>query len=259
MQLTDQIGREVFLKNNPPKRIVSLVPSLSQLICDLDCEENLVAVTRFCTHPKHLRKQKTIVGGTKDPDLDLILSLKPDLIIANKEENRQEDIVKLEKQVAVYVSEVNSLQANYAMIEDLGKMLNKNKQANNLIESTQKAFQSLRQLPNIRTAYFIWNNPIMVAGSNNIISSILGEIGVQNIFANYRERYPIVDITTLKKENPELIILSSEPYPFKEKNKLEMEQHFPNSKVLLADGVFFSWYGSSLQKTAAYVEALFHS
>lgn len=256
MFFVDQIGHKLIV-NKDVKRIVSLVPSQTELIVDIGCEEILVGITRFCTHPKHLRSSVKMVGGTKDPNLSIIESLEPDLIICNKEENRKEDVEVLQKKYPTYTSNVIEIMDALKMISDLGDLLKSKEKANQLNHNIKSGFDKLDFPKSKSVAYLIWNDPIMVVNGNNFINSIITQMGLTNSFKNSQNRYSSITIGELSLANPDYIFLSSEPYPFKEKNKKEFQNKFPNSEIILVDGRMFSWYGSCLKETPNYIKSLY--
>jgi len=251
----DMMGRWVAIPNMP-KRIISLVPSQTELLFDLGLDEEVVGITKFCEHPIAWRKQKTIVGGTKKVDYTLIDQLAPDLIIANKEENTKEMIAALETKYPVWISDVNTKIENELMIEQIGAIVQKPERALLIISKIQQTFSKLKCLSsNLNIAYFIWKDPWMVAASHTFIHEMLVENEWVNVF-EHKERYPIVSMEEVKAAQPDVIFLSSEPYPFKDKHIAELALELPNAKIILVDGTYFSWYGSRMQDAAAYFEEL---
>ncbi|MFM6944231.1 MAG: helical backbone metal receptor [Bacteroidota bacterium] len=251
----DMMGRWVAISHSP-KRIISLVPSQTELLFDLGLDEEVVGITKFCEHPNAWRKQKTIVGGTKKVDYNIIDQLAPDLIIANKEENTKEMIAALEAKYPVWISDVTTKIENELMIEQIGALVQRPQQALLIISKIQQAFSKLKCLSSdLKIAYFIWKDPWMVAASNTFIQEMLLENEWSNVF-EHKERYPIISIDELIEANPEVIFLSSEPYPFKDKHIEELALQLPNTKIILVDGTYFSWYGSRMQNATAYFEEL---
>ncbi|MDE3254802.1 MAG: ABC transporter substrate-binding protein [Bacteroidota bacterium] len=251
----DMMGRWVAISHSP-KRIISLVPSQTELLFDLGLDEEVVGITKFCEHPNAWRKQKTIVGGTKKVDYNIIDQLAPDLIIANKEENTKEMIAALEAKYPVWISDVTTKIENELMIEQIGALVQRPQQALLIISKIQQAFSKLKCLSSdLKVAYFIWKDPWMVAASNTFIQEMLLENEWSNVF-EHKERYPIISIDELIEANPEVIFLSSEPYPFKDKHIEELALQLPNTKIILVDGTYFSWYGSRMQNATAYFEEL---
>lgn len=280
---TDQLNRKIELSSTP-KRIISLVPSQTELLYDLGLRGEVVGITKFCVHPEEWFRTKTRVGGTKKYDFEKIKSLQPDLIIGNKEENEKEQIEDLMKNYNVWMSDIYTLKDALGMIAAMGALLDRNEAATNLkleIESRFHRFQAhdfrfqvsgsatlttlyppdsvLRspdkepQTTNLKkTAYFIWRKPYMVAGHNTFINEMLKLCGLKNVFTEKESRYPEVGTDEIIKAKPEVILLSSEPYPFKEQHIKEFSEMLPDSKIIVVDGEIFSWYGSRLLKAPDY-------
>lgn len=252
MEYIDQLKRSISIKN-PPQRIISLVPSQTELLVDLGLEERIVGVTKFCVHPKGLKKRKTIVGGTKKYRYDVIESLKPDLIIGNKEENEQSGVEKLMEMYPVWMSDIYSLEDSLEVIGDFGEMLRVKSKAEEIIKQLKSDFS--KPLPKKGTSiYMIWKDPVMVAGSDSFINEMLGFAGFENLIQT--PRYPQVSEEELIDLNPVHLLLSSEPFPFKETHVQYYESLLPKAKITLVDGKIFSWYGSRLLKARAYFESL---
>ncbi|WP_274476281.1 ABC transporter substrate-binding protein [Mangrovimonas aestuarii] len=253
MIIVDQLNRTISFQETP-KRIVSLVPSQTELLCDLGLEEFIVGVTKFCVHPNHLRKSKTIVGGTKELHIDRVKALKPDVILCNKEENTQDIVLACAKIAPVHISDVISLEDNFDMIQQYGKMFSVEQQAKTLVAEINHEYISfkdyIQELPKIKVTYFIWRKPWMVVANNTFIHELLKVNGFVNVYADSK-RYPEVQLESPDRV-PELVLLSSEPYPFKEKHLSELKAFFPCAKILLVDGEMFSWYGSRLKKAFTY-------
>jgi len=255
---TDQLNRKLQFKTTP-KRIVSLVPSQTEMLHDLGLEDNIVGITRFCIHPKHYRKSKTVVGGTKQVHFDKIRALNPDIILCNKEENTKEMVVELEKIAPVHVSDVFTINDALELFTQYGKLFAIETKANAFvgkIKDKQEAFLSqIKDMPPKKVAYFIWRKPWMVAASNTIVNHLLELNNFKNCFEN-KLRYPEVNLEALAIQNPEIVLLSSEPYPFKEKHIIEIQDVLPYTKVLLVDGEMFSWYGTHLLQAFDYYQKL---
>lgn len=255
MTLTDQCGRTVELRETP-RRIVSLVPSQTELLYDLGLRDEVCGITKFCIHPEAWFRSKTRIGGTKDLKTALIDQLQPDLIIANKEENVKAQIDILAARWPVWVSDVNNLDEALHMIREIGKMTERTETATQLINYIGDAFQQLKPVNSKpRTAYLIWKDPYMTVGADTFIHSMLEMAGFENIYT-HKTRYPEITLKELKSAGCELLLLSSEPYPFKEKHIEELEAAMPGTQILLADGEMFSWYGSRLLKAPAYFQKL---
>ncbi len=259
MIIKDQLQRELYLKKTP-KRIVSLVPSQTELLVDLGLENTIVGTTKFCVHPSHLRKSKTIVGGTKQVNIDVIASLNPDIILCNKEENSLEILNQMEQIAPVHMSDIFTLDDSFDLIRAYGNIFNCQRNASKIIDEIKfnlKEFQEfIIDKPQLRIAYFIWKKPWMVAAQNTFIHHLLELNKFENVYNNF-QRYPEIDIKLMASEiKPDAIFLSSEPFPFKEKHKEEIELLYSNSKVILVDGEYFSWYGSRLINAFDYFKKL---
>jgi ABC-type Fe3+-hydroxamate transport system substrate-binding protein len=279
---TDQLNRKIEL-SSPPKRIISLVPSQTELLYDLGLREEVVGITKFCVHPEEWFRSKTRVGGTKKYDFDKIKALDPDLIIGNKEENEKEPIEELMKHYKVWMSDIYNLKDALGMIAALGALLGKNTEATNLkleIESKFHSFSThsspssnsqLRSpdsdlpgpsshltshIPHLKVAYFIWRKPYMVAGHDTFINEMLKLCGMENVFTEKSSRYPEVSVEDIIAAKPEVILLSSEPYPFKDQHIKEFSELLPEAKIRVVDGEIFSWYGSRLLKAPDYFRQL---
>jgi len=252
MEYIDQLNRTLRI-DQPPQRIISLVPSLTELLVDMRLEDRLVGVTKFCIHPKGLKEKKAIVGGTKNFRFDVIDELQPDLIIGNKEENYQEGIEALAEKHPVFMTDIYNLQDAYAMMASLGKITGKEVEAQRIIKLIKRGFRKdfIYKGP---TIYLIWQNPIMVVGKNNFVDHLLEKAGFTNLITE--ERYPEMTLEQLQALNPENVLLSSEPFPFREKHLEEYKRHFPYANVQLVDGELFSWYGSRLVQSPDYFEGL---
>ncbi|MDP4265658.1 MAG: helical backbone metal receptor [Bacteroidota bacterium] len=248
---TDQTGHTISL-DKAPRRIISLVPSQTELLYDLGLEKEVVGITKFCVHPREWFRHKTSVGGTKQVKTDTIHRLQPDLIIANKEENVKEQVEELARHYPVWVSDVNNLADAYAMIEQVGSMTGKKEAAETVINRIKINFSGLpADHSPLTTAYLIWQNPYMAAGGDTFINSMLQAAGFKNIFSA-QTRYPEITIPGLLIANCQLLFLSSEPFPFKQKHIDKLQPLLPNTKILLVDGEMFSWYGSRLLKAPDY-------
>lgn len=246
----DQLGRKVEL-SRPPKRIVSLVPSQTELLFSLGLDSEVIGITRFCIHPKEWHASKTRVGGTKKVDLVKVKKLAPELIIANKEENTKSDIKALEKIAPVWISDVNTLQDAQEMIFQIGRITGKETSAVKLLNDIKQAFKSLNKV-NRTVLYFIWRDPLYVAGKNTFIDAMLCEAGYSNCC--FIERYPSLE--ELGSTDPDLVFLSTEPFPFNAHHFEQFQQLFPKSDIHLVDGEMFSWYGSRLLLAPNYLNSL---
>ncbi|WP_417885714.1 ABC transporter substrate-binding protein [Zunongwangia sp.] len=255
MIIFDHLGRKLIL-NSEPKRIVSLVPSQTELISDLCLEDSLVGVTKFCVHPSHIRQKSLIVGGTKQIHLYKIKQLKPDIILCNKEENTLEMVASLAAIAPVHVSDINTLPDALQLIKDYGLIFNIEDKALKISSRIASEFERLKDkikynLP-ISCLYLIWKDPYMCVGQNTFINEILQVLKFTNVVT--KQRYPILSLEEILSKNPSVIFLSSEPYPFKEYHKAIFQKN--GIKVVLVNGEYFSWYGSRLLKAVSYFESV---
>ncbi len=244
----DQMGRNVVVPF-PPKRIISLVPSQTELLNYFGLEDEVIGITKFCIYPDDWFRNKQRIGGTKQLKLDEILALKPDLIVGNKEENTKEDIDFLEQHVPVWMSDINTFEEAVEMIDLIGQLTDKQQIAKVLNTGITQEFKQLGNIGKGKSVlYFIWDEPSFLVGKSTFIDSVLTKIGFVN--ACQKERYPA--LSDLEPINPDFIFLSSEPFPFKEEHFLKYQELFPTSKILLVDGESFSWYGSRMLEAPRY-------
>jgi ABC-type Fe3+-hydroxamate transport system substrate-binding protein len=255
LTVTDQMGRRVAVPF-PPRRIVSLVPSQTELLFDLGLGERVVGVTKFCIHPAEARTKATVIGGTKNFDFKKIAALKPDLIIGNKEENYQVGIEQLAAVYPTWLSDISNLPEALDMIRRVGFITGAKDKADALATQTEASFAALAiGAASVSVAYFIWQKPYMVAATGTFIDDMLRRAGFTNAFAGLA-RYPEITPEQLAAAAPQRILLSSEPYPFGEKHMAEFQQICPAAKIEIVDGELFSWYGSRLLQSAAYFSQL---
>ena len=257
--IKDQIGREITLKNTP-KRIISLVPSQTELLYDLALENELIGITKFCVHPFHLKPTKTSVGGTKKVDYEKIKALNPDFILCNKEENAYDMLPELEKIAPTYFSDVNTIQQAIDLILHLGAILNRRTEADNLVHKIEFKMNDFKQFikdkPTRKVAYFIWAKPWMVVGNDTFINEMMQLNKFENIYGNM-SRYPKVEINKIRHEgDPDVVILSSEPFSFKDEHAMEIASFTNRSITVFGDGEMFSWFGSRMLLAFDYFKEL---
>jgi ABC-type Fe3+-hydroxamate transport system substrate-binding protein len=255
MTLTDQTENRISLPQ-PAQRIVSLVPSLTETLACLNLENEVIAITRFCVHPSHWHKTKPRVGGTKKLHLERIQALKPDLILANKEENTKDEIEFLKNKFNVYVSDVKTLEDALQMIEHLGLLTGRQQQAvvltNQICQQFEKLQKAISTQPLLKCIYLIWQKPFMTIGGDTFIHHILTCAGMYNCFG-HQLRYPVVEEETLCSTEADVVFLPSEPYPFKFRHQQELHSLFPKALIRLVDGTYFSWYGCRLRFAPDYL------
>ena len=236
------MGREVVIAS-PPHRIISLVPSQTEFIIDIGVLP--VGRTKFCIHPVDKVKNIPIIGGTKNFRMDIIRELNPDLIIGNKEENYLEGIEELEKEYPVWMSDIYTLQDSFEMMTTIGRLVNREKETSRVIGECKESLEKVKGTKSGKVIYFIWKNPWMVAGKGTFIDHILSHIGYENAITE--GRYPELTNEQIKELNPDKMLFSSEPFPFKEKHIKEANEMWSNTQSEIVDGELFSWYGSRLR------------
>ncbi|MGV3638431.1 MAG: helical backbone metal receptor [Flavobacteriales bacterium] len=252
----DQMGRSVNVPHHP-ERIISLVPSQTELLHDLGLGERVVGITKFCIHPEDWFRTKARVGGTKQVDLAKVHALKPDLIIGNKEENAQADIETLAAAFPVWMSDVRDLDGALDMIRQVGQLTDTASQAEDIASRIATGSTQLVPLvPPLSAAYLIWRDPYIAVGPDTFINDMLRRCGLVNVFGSGEARYPELNAMDLAQADPDVILLSSEPYPFQEKHITEVNMICPGAPVRLVDGECFSWYGSHLLRAPAYFGTL---
>ncbi|WP_019152973.1 ABC transporter substrate-binding protein [Robertmurraya massiliosenegalensis] len=249
-KMEDHLGRKVGY-HFPPQRIVSICPGITETLYELGLEKEIVGRTRYCIFPEDKVAHATIVGGTKDIDIEIVKSLNPDVIIAEKEENTKEMVALLARSYPVFVAEVQSIQDSYRMIEDMGNITNFESNAKNLINAIKNEFNTIPKVNGKRAAYVIWRNPYMVVGSNTYINSVMEAMGFENPFSTSKNRYPSVTKEELQESQLDYIFLATEPFHFKEKHKKEFQEFIPNVPPMIVDGEMF-WYGAKMKVAAEY-------
>lgn len=230
-----------------PRRIVSLVPSLTEALAALDLDAETVGLTRFCVHPEGWKARKAIVGGTKNVDVERVLALAPDLVVANREENERAPVEALaDAGVPVWLSDIATVADTARALRDLGRATGRAADGERLGAEIDAAFARL-EAPRepVRSVYLIWRDPWMTVGRDTIIHDVMARGGLANVFGD-QTRYPAVTADEIREARPEAVLLSSEPYPFAEKDVAEVKALAPQSRVVLVDGEAFSWYGPRL-------------
>jgi ABC-type Fe3+-hydroxamate transport system substrate-binding protein len=245
----DQLGARIEIAS--AQRIISLVPSQTELLHDLGLDERVVGITKFCIRPEKWHKSKTLIGGTKNFHFDTIEKLEPDLIIGNKEENYELGIHALKERYPVWTSDVVSFSDAISMIRSVAEITQTMQAGDKIIESIETAFSGLPQIEPKRTLYLMWRDPWMGAANGTFIHTMLDKAGLANVLGQ-ETRYPELSVERIRQLDPELILLSSEPFPFNEKYVSEVRNVLPEAKILLVDGEMFSWYGSRLKLAPDY-------
>lgn len=251
----DQINFEIRF-DSFPKKIISIVPSQTELLYDLGLEEEIIGITKFCIHPNNWYRSKKRIGGTKDLHIEEIKSLQPDLVIANKEENTAEQVEAIRKFCPVWTSDISNLEEALAMIREIGRITNKAEQGYQIADKISVSFEAIPVMLNpLSAAYLIWKDPYMTVGGDTFIHHMMLYCGLENVFEK-KKRYPVINLQDLNEKSPKIILLSSEPYPFKEKHLNELARQLPCTKIILVNGEMFSWYGSRLLESATYFSNL---
>jgi ABC-type Fe3+-hydroxamate transport system substrate-binding protein len=252
----DQMGNQISLVSLP-LRIISLVPSQTELLYELGLQEEVIAQTLFCIHPQEMHVFKPRIGGTKKLDLNKIRALKPNLIIGNKEENTREQIEELQQEFPVWMSDIKDLDQALDMILKVGELVNKVAKSQEIASLIRSEFNSLvRTDVQKKCLYLIWREPWMAAANDTFIHDLLGRMGLTNACNSFTSRYPTMTQKQLEVADPNYIFLSSEPYPFKEKHIQELKSICPQAHIELVDGEMFSWYGSRLMQSVKYLKTL---
>jgi len=253
---TDARGRQITLDASP-QRIVSLVPSQTELLAHLGLGDSVVGITRFCERPEGWGEKKTIVGGTKQVDLDTVRDLDPDLVLANHEENTAEDVADLDGIAPVFVTEVKTVPEACQMIRTVGTLTHTSDQTSTLVGTVISRFKSLPEVAPLRAVYFIWREPYMTIGGDTFIHDVMQRAGFENVFGD-QTRYPEVQLGDLGDLDLDVVLCSSEPFPFHQKDAFtaDIEAALPDTPVEIVDGQAFSWYGSRLLDAPAYLREL---
>ncbi|RZA13014.1 MAG: hypothetical protein EOP10_30450 [Proteobacteria bacterium] len=231
---------------NLPRRIISLVPSLSETVVRQGLRSELVGCTQFCVEPADLHRTAKVVGGTKDFDLDLIRSLAPTHILANQEENPKELVEILQKEFPLLLTFPKGPYEVPSMLYDMENFLRTSQIFSPLAQELENAFQSLQTLRTPkRFLYFIWREPYMLAGRDTYISRLLEVFGWRNAYEG-SERYPEITVGEMKQLSIDTIFLSTEPYPFRKRDAARLRGEWPECpEIVKIDGRLMSWYGSA--------------
>ena len=266
--VTDGLGRAVTLAQ-PPERIVSLVPSFTEALYVMGLADRIVGRTRYCVAPPALADGVPAVGGTKDPDLDRIIALSPDLIVASAEENVREHVERLiDAGLPVYVSLPETVRSALEELRDLALLAGRGREAAPWLDDAVRAVETLeaRAASGPRGRYFcpIWRRPYMVAGPNAYMSDFLRLCGGENVFEGGPARYYPVELSDAAARAPAVVLLPSEPYPFAKKHLPEILAHaempaVAGGRVHLIDGQWITWYGPRIAPSLRAVAALFEA
>jgi len=246
----DQMGEEVRIPVNP-MRIVSMVPSQTEWLFDIGLAARIIGKTRFCIHPDNGLEHAAVIGGTKKLNLQRIRALQPDLIIGNKEENERLQIESLRAEFPVWMSDITTLEDAFWMMRQTANITGRTSEAEPLVLNIESSLAALPTVTKGTALYLIWRAPWMAAGTQTFINEMLEKACYHNVLSI--SRYPTLSLDDITALAPDNVLLSSEPYPFKEKHIAELKELLPQARIVLADGELFSWYGSRLLKAASYL------
>jgi ABC-type Fe3+-hydroxamate transport system substrate-binding protein len=250
VKFIDQTGHSIEL-GTKATRIVSLVPSQTELLAHFQLHDETVGITKFCLLPQQWFESKSRIGGTKTVNLEKLRSLKPDLILANKEENDREQVETLKEEFPVWTSDIADPEDSLAMIRSVGNLTGKQNEAEKLAKEIEEGLSSMSTFDRMSALYLVWNEPMMVAGTDTFINSMMRLAGFENMIEH--PRYPEYEAG---KSSPDVVLLPSEPFPFGEKHLQRFREMFPSSKIMLVDGQMFSWYGSRMLHFPEYIREL---
>lgn len=254
MDFKDQLGRTITL-NHPPRRIISIVPSQTELLFDLGLDEEVVGITKFCIHPKEMWRSKPRVGGTKNVKIEKVRELNPDLIIANKEENNKDDILQLEEEFPVWISDIGTVEEALQMIIQVSILVGKEEKGTKICSSIQQSWGEVKGIIDpAKVLYFIWRKPWMISGQGTFINDTIEWLGLSNAVES--SRYPEIAEEEMRGLDVQYVFLSSEPYPFKDEHIKELQAVLPNAKIILVDGEMFSWYGTRMLHAPDYFRTM---
>lgn len=230
------------LSDAPPRRIISLVPSLTELLYYLGLGKYIIGITRFCVLPEMKIPKPIIIGGTKNPNIDRIRQLNPDFIIASKEENRYSDIQEMHEDTSVWVTDIATIDDNIEVVKSLLAQFNIKPDYNNIVKEFKNLYTPKTSFASKRILYLIWKDPYMTVGGDTFIHEMIEHAGFESVSSSF-ERYPVLSKEEIIALHPDYIFLSTEPYPFKQHHIQEFATIFPKTKIILVDGQMFSWYG----------------
>lgn len=271
---TDCFGRRLVL-DAPPQRIVSLVPSITETLIDLGVGERLVGITTYCVHPASVVGNIPKVGATKGVAFDKIEALAPDLILANKEENRKRHIERLEELCPVFVTYPRTLEDAVQLVLDLGRLTGCDVRASEIASACSAALEAAEPSiigPRLKTACMIWRDPWMAAGADTYMSNLLDRFGFENVFAGVAApdtevppeaatvRYPETTLAAVAQRHADVVLLPSEPYAFGEADQRDVESTLAElgttAAVVLVDGSYLTWYGTRTLPAIHYLQGV---
>ena len=247
-------------------RIVSLCPSLTELVFDLGLGAELVGRTKFCVHPADRVGAVEKVGGTKNPKLDRIIELAPDLVLLNEEENRREDAEALGAAgVRCHVSFPRTALDTADMVRSIAGAVNASAEGERIARDIEtrhaRVAQAAAGRQPVTFAYLIWREPWMTVNVDTFVSALLGDAGGRNAFASRSNRYPVITPEELGDANPDVVLLSTEPFPFKPSHADELARAsgVARERFRVVDGELLSWHGSRTPAGIDYAEQVIES
>ena len=242
-------------------RLVSLCPSLTELVFDLGLGDSLVGRTKFCVHPEGLVERVETVGGTKNPKVARVVELAPDLVLMNEEENRREDAEALAAAgVACHTSMPRTAAETAAMVRSIGAAVGRGERAEEIASDIERRAARVRRAAapraRVRYAYLIWREPLMAAGAATFVDGLLALAGGENVLADRAERYPAVSEAELAAAHPDAVLLSTEPFPFADRHAAELAERtgIARERFHIVDGELLSWHGSRTPAGIDYAE-----
>ena len=247
-------------------RLVSLCPSVTELLCDLGAGAKLVGVTRYCSHPPEVIAAVEKVGGTKDPKVDRIVELAPDLVFMNAEENRVEDSDALTAAGLRCHSDLpKTVEQTAAMVRRVGDAVGRRSAAEKIAGEIERRAERVRRAAagrrTVRWAYLIWRKPWMAAGGDTFVDALLSLAGGRNVFGDSEQRYPAFTPEQLVARAPDVVLLATEPFPFEPKHMRELSEitGWPAARFAIVDGQDLSWHGSRTPRGIDYAERVIES
>ena len=244
-------------------RLVSLVPSVTELLFDLGLGDAVVGRTKFCVHPAEGVHAVEVVGGTKNPKVGRIVALAPDLVFMNEEENRLEDAEALRRAgVPVHSALPRTPDETAAMVRDVARRVRRLARGEAIAREIEVRSARVRALAararTVRFAYLIWQAPWMTVRDDTFVSSLLEQAGGRNVFAGADARFPVVTAEALVAADPDVILLASEPFPFTPAHAaaLAATLGIDASRVTCVDGEVLSWHGSRTPAGIEYAATL---
>ena len=261
MKVEDALGRQ-FDFDTAPRRIVSLVPSITETLFAFGLDDAVVGATDYCVHPGDRLAQGPRVGGTKNVRVDEVVALEPELVIANREENRRRNVEALEARgLRVFVTYVRTLTEAVRDLGTLGRIMRCHAKAAAIARELDAALAEVGGAPAPRVLALIWKKPWMTFNADTFAHDLSSASGGRNPFADAAARYPRISEAELAAVDPEVILLPTEPYAFGEEDRRELGsldcQAARNGRVHVVEGELLSWYGPRMPRALRTFSRLF--